>query len=475
MAKVIPGDQIFQDFTYSQRPVDISPQDIDDIVSKKVVQDFLDELQVVRAYRGRSEENGKENFGFDKSMLAVINAPRDEQIRDLVKKLGKDLEAAIGGPVKYVVHCGIGGSELAATMGATSCGTGDVKYFPITSLNNDSITRIRNEIDPEFTIVIKSTRSNTTMETLVAFGSFVDYLKDALPGKDKDGKDRYLGHCVAVVDKNLEKSIRDEGYHFLPIEGNMSGRFSGLHAANLLTMYLNRVDIDALHEGARHMLDRCTSGRTVEDNPSLEVAVYTYLMNRVKGKAVLNAGILSPDMTKYGDWLGQLVEESLNHRADIGIATKTSEISNKLHSYFQGWLQGMNNTYHQFVVPLSIASEDIKTNVKEVKGRTLSQIEFAEFLGSSEALANAGRPSYTTYMKEVNANALGQMMMRDMIATMFLGELLGLRKEYENGKLKEPGYLHQPGVEAYKVLTRGQLANPDKLDGRMDYLKGLFK
>ena len=456
MAKVKPGDQIIQDFTYSQRPVNVSPADIKRIEDMEVVRNFLDELHQVRQY-----DEG-ERFGFDKSMLAVINAPRDDAIREKVKQVAQDLENSLGGPVRYIVHCGIGGSELGATMGVTACGDGRARYFPITSLNTETITKIMQELVPKETVVLKSTRSNSTMETLAGFGTFVDFLKGKLP----DGE--YVKHCVAIVDKKLEGKL-DQPYHFLPVEGNMSGRFSGLHAANLLTMYLNGVDIDALHEGARHMLDRCTSGKTAAENPALELAAYTYIMNVEKGLHILNAGIFSPDMVKYGDWAGQLVEESLNHRQDISFVTKTSELSNKAHSYFQGWLEGANNTYHQFVVPLNSKAKDIVTGVKGVEGKTLRQIEFAAYLGISEALANAGRPSYTTFMKEVNANALGQMMMRDMVATMFLGEMLGLRREYEKGKEINPGYLHQPGVEAYKVLMRGQLANGN-VQGMMDGL-----
>ena len=452
MAKVKPGDAIFQDFRYSQRPVNITPQDVERIQSSQAVQNCLDEIADVAKY---GEE---ERYGFDKSMLAVLNAPKDDAIRADVKKLAKKLEEDLKGPVKYVVHCGIGGSELGATMMVTACGDGETKYYPITSLNHDSITRIMREIDPKQTVLIKATRSNTTLETLAAFDLFEQFMERSL-GSD------YKKQCVAIVDKKLEGQDSIAGYHFLPIEGNMSGRFTCAHAANLLTMYLNGVDVDAFHDGARHMLARCISGRTVEENPALEVAVYSYMMNREKDLLVFNAGIFSPDLTKYGDWLGQLVEESLVHRGDIALVTKTSELSNKAHSFFQGWIQGKSITYHQFVVPANNieGGELALKKVKGYEGRTAQQIEFAAYLGIAESLANAGRPSYTTMLERVDERTLGQLVMRDMISTMIMGELLGLRKEYENSKVINPGYLHQPGVENYKVLMRGQLAQPEKL------------
>ena len=141
MAKVKPGDAIFQDFTYSQRPVDITPQDIERIQNSPAVQNFLAELGEVMKYK----EERPERFGFDKNMLAVLNAPKDEEISGKVKELADRLKDIAGGQVKYVVHCGIGGSELGSTMMVTSCGDRETRYFPITSLNHDSITRIQRE------------------------------------------------------------------------------------------------------------------------------------------------------------------------------------------------------------------------------------------------------------------------------------------------------------------------------------------
>jgi glucose-6-phosphate isomerase len=66
--------------------------------------------------------------------------------------------------LKYVVHCGIGGSELGATMLVQAVGRKDLVYFPITSLNNDHIAEILATIEPEKTVVIKATRSNKTKE-----------------------------------------------------------------------------------------------------------------------------------------------------------------------------------------------------------------------------------------------------------------------------------------------------------------------
>ena len=458
MAKMMEGDKIYQDFTHSQRTVDVSPGKLEEIAKIDCVQGFIDEMQSVVS------KGSPENYGFDDGMLSVINSPRDGDIRDEVKKVAENIREDVK-DIQYIIHCGIGGSELGASTGISAAGNSDAEYIPITSLNNDHIARILDRIDPEKTVLIKATRSNTTKETLTAFNVF------ALALEDKIG-DSYRGHCVAVIGKDKRKEATDNGYQFVPVEGMMSGRYTGLHAANLFTMDLMGVDIDQLHEGARHMLKRCTEGRTIEDNPALEVAVYTFLMNTEKGKTVLNTGVFSPKLIKYGDLLGQLYEESLGHRGDISLTTKTSELSNKSHSYFQGWLEGANVTYHQMVFP-------IKNNEREVMadpqtGETLRDIEFAAYKGIVNALANAGRPSYTTFLDSVNENPLGQIMMRDQIATIILGELFGLRKEFIGGEKTDFGYFNQPGVEAYKILMKNELKNLKGLHQELKYMESNF-
>jgi len=458
MAKIIQGDEIIQDFTNSQRPEDVRVEELEEIAGRPTVQNFITELQEI------AKKGPEENYGFNQ-MLGVLNSPKDENLRNTIKKVAEEVRKAVP-EIEYVIHCGIGGSELGATMVIKALGKSNAEYIPITSLNNDHISKIQSRIKPEKSILIKSTRSNKTKETLTAFEVFRQ--------KFESGYIDYRRHCVAIVDKRLkdDESVKKECQHFIPVEGEMSGRYSALHAANLFTMHLMGADIDGLHDGALHMLNRCTQGRTIADNPALEVAVYNYLMNTTRGKVVFNQGIFSPDLVKYGDWLGQLVEESLGHRSDIAIATKTSELSNKAHSYFQGWLEGANNTYHQFVFPLGNKEKEVIADKKT--GETLRDIEFAEFKGISTALANKGIPNYTTFLKEINEKALGQLIMRDLVATMFLGQLYGLRNECIDGKVKEFGYLNQPGVEAYKVIMHGILSDIPKVHDEISKLEKMF-
>ena len=74
-------------------------------------------------------------------------------------------------------------------------------------------------------------------------------------------------------------------------------------------------------------------------------------------------------------------------------------------------------------------------------------------------------------MKTITPASMGQLMMRDMLTTIYLGELLGLGKE---PGLKGKGYFNQPSVQLYKDIMGELLGNPEQLNeyqNRLDSLR----
>jgi glucose-6-phosphate isomerase len=124
------------------------------------------------------------------------------------------------------------------------------------------------------------------------------------------------------------------------------------------------------------------------------------------------------------------------------------------------------------VFPLGQSARTIAN--PQVPGETLGDIEFAAYKGISRALAAAGRPSYTTFLDTIDEGSLGQLMMRDMIATIIMGELYGLRTELIDGKLTDFGYFNQPGVVAYKTVMNAELKDLDALHKEQASLQARF-
>ncbi len=399
----------------------------------------------------------KEDHGLGDA-LGVLNSPFDAQLRRAVKETVEDIKAQ-GTDVRYVVLAGIGGSELGATSLISTIRSRGVSYYPITSLSSDYINAILGEIHPKQTILIMVSRSGTTKETLTAYSVVRNFLKAKLG-------DSWKQHCVAILGTDKQDLAKQEAEHTkVQIIGSMSGRYTGMHAANLFTMALMGVDIDKFHEGAREMLEECQT-MDLQKNQALLLAALKYRMLKT-GRNVMTTNVFSPYLVKYGDWLDQLTEESLGQMDDIKHCTKTTELSNKLHSDFQNWLCGADIFFHQFVFPLSPQTRVIENPL--VQGETLADIELAAYLGTVKSLAERGRPSYTTFMDKVSEKSMGQLMMRDMLSVIYLCELFKLGEvSWTEGK----GYFNQPGVQAYKKIMTDLLKNRQLLAKELEQIEG---
>jgi glucose-6-phosphate isomerase len=451
MVKFNEQKSIFLNYDYSMSGCikdGITQKDIDKILKRPELKRIHDEMKLIFS------KTKKNNFGFDTD-LGVINSCRDE---DLIKYIYETIDdiKKYKIDVKHVVLAGIGGSELGATAVIESCSKlvhGEIKYYPITSLNNDNISRIIDSIEPTKTILILVSRSGGTKESLTSYNVIKRYLEEKL------GK-YHIRHCVAILGTDKSTIANQLAEHTkVKIQGAMSGRFTSLHAANLFTMALFGIDIKMIHDGALSILKNCVeTGLDFDNNISLSVAILKYLMNIKHEKIIFNTSVFSPKLVKYGDWLDQLTEESLGHNSKIKICTKTTELSNKLHSDFQNWWAGGDIFFHQFVFPIKSDSKLIKNPL--VENEFLDDIEFAAFIGTVKSLAINNRPSFITFLPEINEFYLGQLMMRDMISMIYLGELYGLGNEIN---IMGKGYFNQPGVENYKKIMNELLKDKSKL------------
>ncbi|MFH0876506.1 MAG: hypothetical protein V1859_11305 [archaeon] len=429
-------DKIYIDIKYSMKEhvsCGVTTDELKELANSKVIASVQKEIEFTLS---KKEEKGR---GFT-TALGVLNSAFDKELRQAIKDTLSDIKKC-GIEVKHVIHAGIGGSELGATALYNACGNKKIKYYPITSLNTDYINSIMKSINPKKTILIQVSRSGTTKETLTSYSVVKNYLEKKLG-------EAHFKHCVSILGTDKDDIAKKQAAHTkVKIIGSMSGRFTGLHAANLFTMAILGVDIEEFHAGAREMLEKCAETTAIKENQALHTAALKYHMNKHKGKLVFMTNAFTPYLVKYGDWLDQLTEESLGHNENITHCTKTTELSNKLHSDFQNWLGGANIFYHQFIFQLKPRSRTIKNPL--VERETLGDIELAAYLGTVKSLAMHNRPSFTTFMTSVNEYTLGQLFMRDMLSTIYLCELYGLGTE---PGISGKGYFNQPGVQAYKKI-----------------------
>ena len=193
------------------------------------------------------------------SPYASAYLPFDEQLRRDLLELVHQLRAC--NPAMLIV-IGIGGSNLGtkavheALFGANKSTTGMCVYYADT-VDPDMISGIiehaRQLLKEGRQILVNIvTKSGTTTETIANGAIFIELLKQYRP-------DSYRDFIVVTTDTDskLYDVSREQGWHVLNAYAMVGGRYSAFSAVGLFPLALMGVDIQALQEGAAHMVKRC--------------------------------------------------------------------------------------------------------------------------------------------------------------------------------------------------------------------------
>jgi glucose-6-phosphate isomerase len=177
-----------------------------------------------------------------------------------------------GKPVKDVVSIGVGGSNLGPQMAtealkALADNTLNVHY--VSNADGVQIAAVLNEIDPETTLFVISSKTFTTSETMTNAKTAVDWFLNAAEDKSAIAK-----HFVAVS-TNLEKTsafgISDE--NVFTMWDWVGGRFSLWSAIGLpIALYLGYDAFEAILEGAFEV-DEHFKSAPIEQNIPLIMAL----------------------------------------------------------------------------------------------------------------------------------------------------------------------------------------------------------
>jgi len=139
--------------------------------------------------------------------------------RDLLPQLDSLSAWARSNKLNEVILCGMGGSSLAAEVIAK---TYKKSLVVLDSTHPDQILNSLPK-NPTNSIIVVSSKSGTTIETISHLKYFVNYLKDQ--GLNPEN------HLVIVTDPDtpLDKSSRKSGYKVVNADPFVGGRFSALN------------------------------------------------------------------------------------------------------------------------------------------------------------------------------------------------------------------------------------------------------
>lgn len=183
-----------------------------------------------------------------------------EDIRNTLNKMSSFIErihnhswlSVTKKPIRHIVNIGIGGSHLGplmATHALTDFAREDLSCHFISNIDSAHIKEVLNQIDPETTLFIISSKSFTTLETITNSITLRSWLQNRL------GKDAFTRQFVAVTgakEKALEFGIPDE--NIFELWDFVGGRYSIWSAIGLpLALMIGMKHFYEFLDGAREM------------------------------------------------------------------------------------------------------------------------------------------------------------------------------------------------------------------------------
>lgn len=233
----------------------------------------------------------------------------------------------------------------------------------------------------------------------------------------------------------------------------VGGRFSCLTNVGLMPALARGLDARAVRAGAEDVIqDLLTASNPDTFAPAMGAAVAVALAAE-KGVRVTVMMPYVDRLGKFSEWYVQLWAESLgkNGRGTTPVAALGPLDQ---HSQLQLFMEGPHEHLITLVRTVTaglgphIDRELAKiAGLGFIGGRTVGDIVAAQAHALPEALTRAGRPVRTIDIPNLDARAMGALLMHFMLETILAGRLMGI----------DP--FDQPGVELAKVLTRERLAS----------------
>ena len=225
-----------------------------------------------------------------------------ETMRPEISRLVGFAERLRARGVTDVMLLGMGGSSLAPQTFATVFGPapGCPRLHVLDSTHPDEIRPWFDRLSPQSTVVLVSTKSGTTIETMALLRAFYRWTLDAL---GPDAGNRF----AAVTDPSspLADLASKHGFSELFLnDPTVGGRFSALSLFGLVPAALLGIDIGRLLDSAAR-----AAARAVEpDGIPMQLGAFLGQCVRVgRDKATL---ILPERFAAFGDWVEQLLAES---------------------------------------------------------------------------------------------------------------------------------------------------------------------
>ena len=377
---------------------------------RRMIDDTLDRIQkgkVIDRIRAKDHTVWKADPHGIINRLGWLDAPR--AMKGEVRRIARFVDDCRKDGFADVVLLGMGGSSLAPEVLRHTFGFRK-DYLDLSILDSTDpatiLSRTTN-MNPARTLVLVSTKSGTTVETLSLFNLFYSIMSD------EGGVDGAGDHFTAITDPGsplVDLARRCSFRETFLNDPDTGGRYSALSFFGLVPAALTGMDISYLlirAEAAARSFET-TDDISSDRNPAAFLGAMLGSL-ALEGRDKLTF-LISPQLKQFGIWLEQLIAESLGKEGK-GIIPVVNE---------------------PFVEPETYSSDRLFLYLKLAWDRSLE-----ERVASLEA---AGHPVLTVEVQDLYE--MGAQFFFWQAATAVAGHVLSVNP------------FDQPDVESSKELTR---------------------
>ncbi|MBW2278613.1 MAG: glucose-6-phosphate isomerase [Deltaproteobacteria bacterium] len=354
-----------------------------------------------------------------------------------------------------LVVVGIGGSFLGAKALIDALRDPRQDAFPVHFAGwhldgADHASLLRHLAEQRYAVNVIS-KSGTTTEPGVAFRLLLDDLETRF---DREAVDQLV---VATTDssRGALRALADRrGWASFPVPHDVGGRFSVLTAVGLLPAAAAGLDVRALLDGAREMMDRLRNpaNDSPSSNPALAYAAFRQAAYR-EGRKIETLLLSSPGLVSLGGWWQQLFGES-EGKQQRGLFPVPVRLTTDLHSLGQWLQQGERVALETAIdvvegddlaVPASEAEHD---GLSHLAQRPVHEIGRVALAATPEAHSADGAPCIRIEVPDTSPRTIGALLYFFEYACAISAYTMGVNP------------FDQPGVEAYKQNMHRLLGKP---------------
>ena len=378
---------------------------------------------------------------------------------------------ATGRPVRTVINIGIGGSDLGPVMAYEALRPYrhpglDCRF--VSNVDGSDLAAALHGLDPAETLVIVSSKSFTTLETLTNATAARRWLTDAL------GNAAVSKHFVAVsTNRKLVDAFGINTDNMFGFWDWVGGRYSVDSAIGLSVMAAIGREAFADFLSGFHVVDRHFATAPLAQNAPALLGLIGLWYSDFFGAETRAVLPYSNDLSRFAAYLQQLTMESNGKsvRTDgTPVTTSTGEIfwgepgTNGQHAFYQLLHQGTRLVPADFI-GFSEPTDDLPTADGDgsmhdlLMSNFFAQTQVLAFGKTAEEIAAEGTPAEVVPHKVMPGNRPSTSILANRLTPSVLGQLIALYEHqvFTEGVIWGIDSFDQWGVELGKTQAKALL------------------